>query len=382
MDFNELYELERQARKEGNVEALKDIFLRMVQLCGDDREVISLIRVLASRRGQDRNSIKWLIKEVYKKEEEFARSILSEVVEGKMYLEAERIAITLDLKEKYEAQGDIKKALEIILDVPVETFTMIPEMTIVKYQLEQFRLCVEVQDWVRADITMKKIRKKYFVENEAIEDELLFYKYIVDLYLGQEKFFEASSTYLKLNEIADNKESTILASFFGILCSCEGEKKDVRIQKRELLTKLANDKNNEEGMRLFLDRFLSSLVIEKQAVGSIMSIVNRYKNVDNYLPFVLRAVDEHNFFIVEKFYATVSISTCSKLLDVDSEDLINRISFMVNNGLSTAKINQKEGLVVFGDKKWNSDVGDVLNKLIKVDHMIHKENLKKIIRNE
>lgn len=373
MNFSELYELERQARKEGRPEDLKRIFLEMLSLCGDDKEVVSLIRVLAARRGQDRNVIKWLVNEVYSrnKEEEFVKSLLKEVIEGKMYLEAERVAITTDLKNRYSS----REALDVILDVPVETFTMIPESTIVNYQLEQFRLCVEVKDWVKADITRKKIRKKYFSENNARDEEILFHKYIVDLYLGQDKFLEASTTYIRLSEIVEEKEFTILASFFGILCTCQE-----RESSKEHLVRLSNDRNNEEGMRIVLDKFLSTLLIPKEYVSTILALVNKYRDVSIYTPHLLQAIDEHNFFIVEAFYSSISISTCSRLLDVDPEDLVNRISFLVNKGLSNSKIDQKEGIVVFKGKEWSSNVGDVLNKLMRVEHMIHKEKLKKIIK--
>jgi 26S proteasome regulatory subunit N5 len=384
MDFSELYELERQARKDGNSEELKNIFMKMISLCGDDREVVSLIRVLSARRGQDRNSIRWLVNHVYSQKKinfpndwtDFAKDLLSDVVEGKMFLEEERVLLTTDLKNHCLKNNNITEALNLILNVPVETFTMIPESTIINYQLEQFRLCVETKDWIRSDITMRKIRKKYFKENKAINEEILFYKYIIDLYLGQEKFYEASITYSKLNEIVDNSEYTILASFYAILCTCEGEVRDIREERKERLKKLKEDKNNEEGMRIILDKFLSDLIISKEIIENLNNL-NMDLNMNmNYSPFILRSINEHNFFIIEKFYSSISLRTCIQLLDLDLEILLDKINFMVNNKMSKAKINQKEGIIVFGGKEWSNEVGEVLNKIIRVDHLIHKEKLK------
>ncbi|KAK6089880.1 hypothetical protein P3W45_001083 [Vairimorpha bombi] len=364
-----LFEKERLARKEGDIDKLKSIFLEMLSGCSTDKEIVSLIKILSVRRGQNREAIRWLVNEVYSKKREsenFIKLLLSEVVEGKMYLERERVDYTLDLMNRAKNYED---ALRVILDVPIETFTLVDDTTIIRYQLDQFRLCVEVKDYIRASIIMKRIRQKYFEEHRHSDERLHFFMYKIQFLLGQDRYLEASRTYILLNESSEKTEYSIMASFFCILSTEEETKKEV-------LDILYNDKNNEESMRIILDKFRDNLLISKETIQELEIVTSKYLEIDPYIPQLCLSIDEHNYKIIEKYYSEIDLSTFSRLMDLKEEDLVRKISFMVNNKYSKCKINQKEGVVVFESKQWNEEVEGVMDKLIKVDHLIHKESLK------
>ncbi|WUR04797.1 proteasome subunit RPN5 (RPN5) [Vairimorpha necatrix] len=363
-----LIEQERLARKDGNIPSLKSIFIEMLKECSNDKEIISLIKVLSVRRGQSSEAIRWLVNEVYdqkKDSKEFVKLLLNEVVEGKIYLERERVKFSLDLMNR---SASCEEALGIILDVPIETFTLVDDSTIIKYQLDQFRLCIENRDWVKASIVMKRIRQRYFEENNAPEERLNFYKYKIQLLLGQSKFEEASQAYLDINKLYENTEYSILASFYGII----GYSYD-----KKLLEICHNDKNNDENMRLILDKFLNNLLITKEIIEDIRNVVKMFIDLDQYIDYVHEAINNHNYMIIEKYYSTINLSTFTNLMDCKEEDLIKKISNMVNNKRSYCKINQRERLVVFDNKKLEVGVDELMDNLIKVDHLIHKETFNK-----
>ncbi|AFN83042.1 26S proteasome regulatory complex component [Encephalitozoon romaleae SJ-2008] len=381
--MEELLEKERRARVRNDYEALLKIFEDLMGLCRSDEELAGLARVLTIKRGQNRMAIKWMISQLFerkKKEQGFVGFfclILRDVIEGRIFLEEERIYITKELKERYESSGDIKSALDVIINVPVETFTMVKESVVVNYQLEQLRLCVKNHDWIRADITMKKIRRKYFEESGNVEEKTKFYELIVLLHLGQRNYFNASDVYYALSKLGKNSTGyVVLSSFFCILTTCETEMEDVVCKRIDMLKKLSEDKNNDEVVRSIVNRFLSRIVLDKSMANEIQQAFSSVLDVSVYLNDLVSAIDEHNFRIVERFYSSITIQEISLVMQSPVEDIIKKISFMVNNGFTRCKINQKTEIVEFGKRKWNESVDDVMNKLIKCNHLIHKERLK------
>ncbi|EJW01682.1 hypothetical protein EDEG_00399 [Edhazardia aedis USNM 41457] len=109
----------------------------------------------------------------------FSMQLLSEIVEGKFHLEEERVLITIILKDIFEKLKRPVDAMEIIFDVPVETFSSIKENTKIEYQLEILRLCVINFDWTKCELASKKIRKSYFKQNNHKIAETNFYKLMV-----------------------------------------------------------------------------------------------------------------------------------------------------------------------------------------------------------
>lgn len=363
--FKSFYEKERLARKENDIEALKQIFIDMVKICESEEEIVSLIKVLSVRRGQHIEAIRFIIQYVYKENNStnFMKLLLKEIIEGKIYLERERVEFTTELKNRY---GDTKEALDIILEVPIETFTLVEESTKIKYQLEQLRLCLVTKDWIKASIIMKRIRQKYFEENNAIDEKHLFYKYKIEYCVGQELFYEASKNLFLFNE----KDSIIFSTFYCLISTL---KDTTRENKQKQLEILKNHKNNDDFLRKIIVMFNGNLLINKQQVSE--ELLNFF-NLPQYKTNLKEAIDEHNYFIIEKYYSVINLETFCFLMDIDEVNLINKILYMVNNNYTSCKINQKKKIVVFDSKIFNDSVDDVMNKLINVGHMIHKERLK------
>ncbi|KAM0672388.1 putative proteasome regulatory complex protein [Ordospora colligata] len=385
-----LLEDERKCRIANDYEGLQKIFEKMMELCTTDEELASVVRMLSMKRGQNKMAMKWMIGELFNKkknEEGFIRFfslILKDVIEGKIFMEEERIYITEDLKRRYEAGNDVENAFDVVINVPVETFTMLKEFVVINYQLEQLRLCILNMDWIRADITMKKIRKKYFDTNvETVGEKVKFYELSVLLHLGQRKYFDASCIYYALSELGVNVcKYVVLSSFFSILTTCDSGLEDFVSKKKEMLTKLAEDKNNSEASRKMVGMFLADMVIDKSVINEIRDVFCEATNTSKYLNEIVSCIDEHNFRVIAKFHSSISIQDMAMIMQTPEDDVINRISFMVNNNFVNAKIDQKTGMVDFGTRKWSDNVGNVLDKLIRCNHLIHKERLQASIKED
>lgn len=99
---------------------------------------------------------------------------LRQVTEGKIYVEVERARLTHKLAKIREEEGDIQEAANIIQELQVETYGSMEKKEKVELILEQMRLCLAKQDYIRTQIISKKINTKFF-EDEGTQDLKLKY---------------------------------------------------------------------------------------------------------------------------------------------------------------------------------------------------------------
>ena len=86
---------------------------------------------------------------------------LRTVTEGKIYVENERSRLTHRLAMIHEKDGNVTEAAKIMQELQVETYGSMERKEKVEMILEQMRLCLAVQDFIRALIISKKISTRY-----------------------------------------------------------------------------------------------------------------------------------------------------------------------------------------------------------------------------
>ena len=86
---------------------------------------------------------------------------LRTVTEGKIYVENERSRLTHRLAMIHEKDGNVTEAAKIMEELQVETYGSMERKEKVEMILEQMRLCLAVQDFIRALIISKKISTRY-----------------------------------------------------------------------------------------------------------------------------------------------------------------------------------------------------------------------------
>jgi 26S proteasome regulatory subunit N5 len=84
-------------------------------------------------------------------------------------VEVERARLTYKLVQAKEATGQLEEACTLLLDLPVETFGSMELKEKVEYLLEQMRLTLARQDYVRTSIISKKISTRFF---DKTDDEV------------------------------------------------------------------------------------------------------------------------------------------------------------------------------------------------------------------
>merc|ERR1712136_17025 len=85
-----------------------------------------------------------------------------------------------------EAEGNITEAATVLQELQVETYGSMEKNEKVDFILEQMRLCLAKDDFIRAQIISKKISTRYFEEEGTEDYKLRFYKLMiqVDLHEG------------------------------------------------------------------------------------------------------------------------------------------------------------------------------------------------------
>lgn len=368
-----LFDKERKARIDGNIPLLESIHLEIVNACNSEEELIQSLRSLINKRKQEQDSIKKLIRIVFQehKQVNFLKNLLSRVIEGRIYLEEERIDICETLK--HLLGNNIREAYDIIKDVPVETFTSISEKKRSHFLFEQIRLSLLLNKLQDTELFIRKVRKGYLDKL----DKITFLNYFVLLRVGQNSFLEAAKLFFELNEIDESKKFIALGSLYCILSNCLSEGKDVKQEKRELLVKFYEFKNNDELMRSNLRKFCSDLIIDFGMIEKIQTSIAKY-DVPLNSESIGKSIIEHNFFVLSKFFSNIKIDQAVSLMNVNEDILIDFISQMVNEKYCQTKINQKERVIFFDAKTWNNQVTNVLDKLVSASYLIHKENLAEV----
>lgn len=371
-----LLEQERIARLEKDDNKMLEIMTQIKDSCKDDTELLTYIKILSKRKAQLKEPLKKIIQSVYIKKIEklnnesinFILQLLKEIIEGKFYLEAERVHITQVLKEYYEQNNEDNKALESIFTVPVETFS-VEEKIKISYQLEVLRLSIKLKDWSKSDLVSRRIRMSYFKEENDNHNEISYYNLMIALSLGQHKFFEASGYFKSLYHIDKmNSSSKItLCSFFAIL-STEKEK-----EKEKMLLWCLENKDNTDKMRKIIKQFIGNDVLST-------TYVEYAKEIDQiYAQDFLRAINEHNFKAVSKYFGSLRLDDLKDLLQCSIDDCVNLIQDCVSRDFLSVKIDQTGGIVVFEDRSMENEeeaISKVLDRLVRVNHLIRKENVK------
>ena len=97
-----------------------------------------------------------------------------------IYSEKEHAQLTRMLAEIREVEGDIEVSSQVMQEVNVETYGALTVYEKVDFILEQIRLLLLKQDYVRAFIVSKKISRKNLAQSPELQPlKLRFYRLMV-----------------------------------------------------------------------------------------------------------------------------------------------------------------------------------------------------------
>ncbi|PWA76666.1 hypothetical protein CTI12_AA231320 [Artemisia annua] len=351
---------------------------------------------------------------------------LNSVSAGKIFVELERARLIKRLAKIKEEQGQIGEAADLMQEIAVETFGAMAKTEKIAFILEQVRLCLDRQDYVRAQILSRKISPRVFdadttkqkkaKEGENIVEEApadipsllelkrIYYEHMIRYYSHNNDYLEICRCYKSIYEIPSVKEDPakwipgnynacllyygqVLRKICWYLVLAPHDP-----MQSSLLNSTLSDKNLSEipQFRSLLKQVMTMEVIQWTALWSTFK--DEFENEKNMLGGSLgdkaaedlkERVIEHNILVVSKYYARITVKRLAELLCLTVEEAEKHLSEMVVSKALVAKVDRPMGVVSFQSAKdsndilnsWASNLEKLLDLVEKSCHQIHKETM-------
>lgn len=316
---------------------------------------------------------------------------LRAVSEGKMFVEVERARLTKRLAEMHEAKGELEEARKIMIDTVVETLGGMGKREKTTFILEQVRLCLDTKEFVRAQIMAKKINVKVFADEEIEDLKLTYYAMIVRYHLHTHAWMEIFSAYqamwsAKSLQADDAKRTRCLKlqCIYLMLSPYDNEQSDA-MHTLSRIKNLGELPMYKELTRLFTTRELFHFGELREALKTEIASFGEFDatEADLMLTTFHKRVTEHNIGVLAEYYARITVTRLSALLELDLAKTEEQLCEMVTKKQVHARIDRPSGVVTFTKPKganellndWSTDISSLLTMLEGTCHLIHKENM-------
>ena len=153
-------QIEKQTRLASDAFATGKVAVEIVKIlfeCKDWEGLNSNIVLISKRRQQLKQALVDMVQEAmtyvdkapdYDKKMELIHTLRA-VTDGKIHVELERARLTRTLSKIRESEGKIAEAADLLSEVQVETYGSMERQEKVELILEQMRLCLLTQDYIR-----------------------------------------------------------------------------------------------------------------------------------------------------------------------------------------------------------------------------------------
>ncbi|KAG5529229.1 hypothetical protein RHGRI_029805 [Rhododendron griersonianum] len=423
-----LLNVEKKMRLDNDVAGTKKAVTDILQLCYEAKAWKTLndqIVLLSKRRGQLKQAVTAMVQQAMQYIDETPDveskveliKALNSVSAGKIYVEIERARLIKKLAKIKEEQGQIAEAADLMQEIAVcvETFGAMAKTEKIAFILEQVRLCLDRQDFVRAQILSRKISPRVFdadtskekkkpkegdnVVEEAPADipslmelKRIYYELMIRFYSHSNDYLEICRCYKSIYEIPSVKEDPtqwipVLRKICWYLVLSPHDP-----MQSSLLNSTLEDKNLSEisHFRLLLKQLVTMEVIQWTALWNTFN--KEFDNEKNMLGGSLgdkaaedlrQRVIEHNILVVSKYYSRITLKRLAQLLCLSVQEAEKHLSDMVVSKALVAKIDRPMGIVCFQAAKdsndilnsWSLNLEKLLDLVEKSCHQIHKETM-------
>ncbi|CAH9142850.1 unnamed protein product [Cuscuta epithymum] len=419
-----LLNVEKQMRQVGDVAGTRKAVSEILQLCFEARAWKTMndqILLLSKRRGQLKQAVQAMVQQAMEYIDQTPDVVtkieliktLNSVSAGKIYVEIERARLIKKLAKLKEEQGLIAEAADLMQEIAVETFGAMAKTEKIAFILEQVRLCLDRQDYVRAQILSRKINPKVFEadtskekkkpkEGEAVVEEApadipsllelkrIYYELMIRYYSHSIDYLEICRCYKSIYEIPSVKEDPtkwipVLRKICWYLVLSPHDPLQSSLHNSTL-----EDKNLSEipHFKALLKQLITMEVIQWTALWTTFK--DEFENEKNMLGGALGdkaaedlrlRVIEHNILVVSKYYSRITLNRLSNLLCLTIQETEKHLSEMVVSKAMVAKIDRPMGIVSFQPAKdsndilnsWAMNLEKLLDLVEKSCHQIHKE---------
>ena len=397
-----LLSFEKKCRVDNDHSTLKEVCLHMVRLCREKStwaQICSILALLNKRRAQHKSAISAIVKEgiTYidsspnKESRKELIITLKDICAGKMYVEAEDARLHLMLAHMYEEEGDIGKACDEIQDVHVETYGSLSKKEKSEYILEQMRMNLKREDWVRMLIQSRKMNLKILEEDELQSTKVKYYTMMVDYYTHQKDPWEICQSYYKIyctEEIKsdETKKNDALQSciIYLMLSKYDNHQSDM-MHRLKLLKDLEKLSDYKAILELLTTAEVITYPFPQQTMVEIHPALSRgpcsNEETQSFFRSLMQTrILQHNLRTVAKYYRRIHTSRLATMLSLDIDALENELSEMSRNG-DYVKIDRPAGIVSFERPRsaeevlsdWSSDISKMLGLMESTSHLINRE---------
>mmetsp|Transcript_25895 Transcript_25895/g.42541 ORF Transcript_25895/g.42541 Transcript_25895/m.42541 type:complete len:443 (+) Transcript_25895:30-1358(+) len=399
--IDNLLALEKQTRLAEDLAGttlFANAIVRLCFDCADWKQLNNQLVVLSKRRAQLKQVIVKFVQEAMTyldKTPDHETKLqlidtLRTITAGKIYVENERARLTRMLAKIKEDDGNVAEAAEIMQEVQVETFGTMEKREKVDFLLEQVRLLLDRNDYIRAQIISKKISPKFLADPEVQDLKVRNHRLMIRYYAHNNSYLDMAKSYHAIystpNVQADRAQwidELEHVAVLLVLAPYDNEQSDFlnRVYEDKKLAELDDYKKL---LKYFLTPELVRWPILEGIYRPILMKSNLFEGETNakqrWGDFNKRVV-EHNIRVIGKYYSRISSARLSQLLDLSPEDTEQNVRDMVVAKTLYARIDRPSGVISFVKPKqpaellneWSSNIGNLLNLVESSCHLIHKE---------
>jgi len=260
----------------------------------------------------------------------------------------------------------------------------------IEFILDQVRLCLAKNDYIRAQIISRKITNKALAKDDLEDLKVRYYLLMVQYYNHENDYLNICRSYryiyetkLVQNDKSQWSEYLKLIVLYIVLSPYGNEQSD-------LINRIAEDKHLIELLQYkeFLKRFITEELIRWPAFqkdySKELGELSVFTSSGEKLWDVLHSrVVEHNILVIAKYYHLCTMTRFAELLDLTIPETEKFVSELVSSGIVWAKMDRPKGIVSFRKRQdpndllnnWSHDVGDLLGLLEKTCHLISRETM-------
>jgi len=395
--------LEKKTRMACDGISTSKLMCAVCKLCYEANEWGKLrehIVLLSKKRGQLKRGItdmvllgmSWLEKLNKEKKLELIAT-LSEVTDGKIFVEVEKARLTLLLSNMKEEEGNIDEAANLLQEVQVETFGAMDKTEKTKYILNQMRLVLAKKDFVRTQIISKKLNPKLLDDEDFQELKLEYYEYMVRYYLHEKKYLDVAKSYQSMfntkNVQADEaKWKPILTAHvvFLALSKVDNEQADM-LHKLDTMEAKKLDKVPvfKQLVKIFIKNEITQWPLAADAAIKAAAPFQDAPHEGGSIRWTLlrKRVVQHNIKTVSEYYDQIKTTRLCEILGLEDKETEAELSELVCSGFVHAKIDRPAGTIKFGQKQtytdrlndWSGSISQMLDLVENTCHLIQKEQM-------
>lgn len=401
-----LLALERVNRSAGAAPETAAVCVNIIKIFrgkSDWKAIQEYVVLISKRRAQLKAAVQKTVQEIMSyldetPDEKTKLSLLEtlrDVTSGKIFVELERARLTRILATIKEEKGDIEGAATIMQETQVETFGGMERKEKFDFILEQVRLCLEKNDFIRGAIIAKKIMPRQLNKPEIMDIKLRYYSLMIRIHTRNGDYLEICRAYLERYETCKETEDKDwmrelkLASLLVILSPNDSMQVD-------LLHRIQGFKSMEDipPYAELLKRFSTNELIRwpvlmEQYRTELTSVAalgkDEVKDEDLKWDTALQErVTEHNLRVMSKYYSRIKLQRLAELLDLSEDQTERKLAAMVSDKKALwAKIDRPAKIVSFAKPKdadatlngWATNVSTLLDIVEKTCHLVHRETM-------